>query len=134
MKISSKGRYAVRVMAELARNKNDFVSVAYLSEKQEISVKYLEKILSLLVKANLIESLRGVQGGYKLNREPKDYSVTEILKVTDDLPKLVPCINSKSPCPMASKCDSISCWEHLSMLITNYLSQVTLEDLLNKKV
>lgn len=134
MKISSKGRYAVRVMAELARNKNDFVSVAYLSEKQEISVKYLEKILSLLVKANLIESLRGVQGGYKLNREPKDYSVAEILKVTDDLPKLVPCINSKSPCQMASKCDSISCWEHLSMLITNYLSQVTLEDLLNKKV
>ena len=133
MKISSKGRYAVRVMAELAKNENEYISVATLSEKQDITSKYLEQILAKLVKANLVESTRGVQGGYRLKKPAKEYSIADILKVTGDLPELVPCIAHKIQCPRAENCDSIGCWDKLSSLITNYLSSLTLDDLVNKK-
>ncbi len=132
MKISSKGRYAVRVMAELARHENETLSVTYLSANQGITIKYLEKILALLTKAKLVESSRGAQGGYKLTKSPEKYSVADILKVTDDLPELAPCLCSDSHCPRADNCDSLGCWDKLSMLITDYLNSVSLKDLLNK--
>ena len=132
MKISSKGRYAVRVMAELARHENETLSVTYLSANQGITIKYLEKILALLTKAKLVESSRGAQGGYKLTKSPEKYSVADILKVTDDLPELAPCLCSDSRCPRADNCDSLVCWDKLSMLITDYLNSVSLKDLLNK--
>lgn len=134
MKISTKGRYAVRIMAELARHPHDNISVAELSEKQEISAKYIEKIISLLSKANLIISTRGAQGGYQLTKSPKKYTIAEILRTTDDLPKLVPCLNSESPCPRREFCDSVSCWDKLTKLITDYLSSITLADLINQKI
>ena len=132
MKISSKGRYAVRVMAELARHGDENLSVAYLSASQGITVKYLEKILSILTRAKLVESTRGAQGGYKLTKSPDKYSVADILKATDDLPELAPCLNGNSRCPRANTCDSLGCWDKLSMLITDYLKSVSLKDLLNK--
>ena len=132
MKISSKGRYAVRVMAELAKHQEEFISVAELSEKQNISIKYLEKIISMLNKAKLIESARGVTGGYKLNRPAKDYTVAQILKATNDLPCLAPCLANGKDCPMQNRCNSIGCWEKLNMMIVDYLTNITLEDLLNK--
>lgn len=132
MKISSKGRYAVRVMAELARHENETLSVTYLSANQGITIKYLEKILALLTKAKLVESSRGAQGGYKLTKSPEKYSVADILKVTDDLPELAPCLCNDSRCPRADNCDSLGCWDKLSMLITDYLKSVSLKDLLNK--
>lgn len=134
MKISTKGRYAVRIMAELARHPLQFISVAELSQKQEISAKYIEKIISLLIKANLISSTRGAQGGYKLTKSPAQITVAEILRATDDLPKLVPCLDTQTPCPRMKFCDSISCWDKLTKLITDYLSSVTLNDLLNQKL
>ncbi len=134
MKISTKGRYAVRIMAELARHPNDYVSVAELSEKQDISAKYIEKIISLLVKAKLIESTRGAQGGYMLTKQPEQYTIAEILRTTDDLPKLVPCLDGSTQCPRMEFCDSITCWDKLTKLITDYLSNITLADLLNKKI
>ena len=133
MKLSSKGRYAVRIMSELGRCQGEYVSVAQLSEKQGITVKYLEKIISMLNRAGLIESSRGSMGGYKLVKSPKEYSIAEILRVTDDLPKLAPCIANGEHCPRVNECDSIGCWEKLSALITNYLSTVTLEDVITKK-
>lgn len=133
MKISSKGRYAVRVMAELGKNENEFLSVSYLAEKQEITVKYLEKILSILVKHNLVESQRGSQGGYRLTKKAKDITVAEILRATDDLPKLAPCLENPNFCPRLKNCDSIGCWEKLSLLINDYLGKISLDDLTKKK-
>lgn len=132
MKISSKGRYAVRVMAELGKHPNQYMSIASLSEKQNISVKYLEKIASMLTKANLIESSRGADGGYALKKKPNEYSVAQILQATNDLPCLAPCLNNNSSCPMHNKCDSIGCWENLNAMIVDYLSKITLENLINK--
>lgn len=133
MKISSKGRYAVRIMAELAKHPGEYLSVAYLSEKQNISTKYLEKIISMLNKANLIESSRGATGGNKLKQAPQNYTVAQILKATNDLPCIAPCLKDGKNCPMENVCDSIGCWEKLNKLISNYLNQITLENLINKK-
>lgn len=133
MKISSKGRYAVRIMAELAKHDGQFVSVSELSEKQGITVKYLEKIISLLSKSKLIQSSRGQKGGYKLAGDAKDYTVAQILQATGDLSCLAPCLAKNPNCPRIKNCDSINCWEKLSFLINDYLSSVTLDDLLKKK-
>lgn len=133
MKITSKGRYAVRIMAELARNQNDYMSVIEIAEKQNITPKYLEKIISMLIKSNLIVSARGKTGGYKLIKQPKDYSVAEILKVTGDLPTLAPCLIKENVCPNIDHCDSIGCWDKLNKMIYDYLTSISLEDLLNKK-
>lgn len=132
MKITSKGRYAVRIMAELAKNQNGYLPVIEIAEKQNITPKYLEKIIAMLVKAKLISSYRGSMGGYKLIKEPKDYTIAEILKVTGDLPTLAPCLIDENSCPNYDHCDSLGCWEKLNKLIYDYLKKITLEDLLNK--
>lgn len=133
MRISSKGRYAVRLMAELARREGENVSVADIADAQDISAKYLEKIISILSKNRLIEGSRGVKGGYKLTKPADKYSVAEILCVTGDLPELAPCLRDGYECARADKCDSVGCWERLDALINNYLSKVSLQDILDKK-
>lgn len=133
MKISSKGRYAVRIMAELSRHSGELVSVAEMSQKQDITEKYLEKILSQLVKANLVESVRGANGGYKLKKEAKEYSVAEILRATGDLSPLAPCLKNGATCPRKAHCVSVGCWENLTALINNYLENVSLLDLIKKQ-
>ena len=130
MKLSSKGRHAVRIMAELAKSEG-FVSVSELSKKQGISVKYTEKIISILLKGNLIMSVRGASGGYRLLRAPEAYSIREILSATDDLPKLAPCLESGATCERMKVCAGITCWERLDSLITNYLNEVKLSDILS---
>lgn len=130
MKLSSKGRYAVRIMAEIAKS-DGFISVSELSKKQGISVKYTEKIISILLKGNLIMSVRGASGGYRLLRGPEEYSIREILSVTDDLPKLAPCLESGASCERMKMCPGMSCWEKLDSLITNYLNEVKLSDILS---
>ena len=132
MKISSKGRYAVRIMAELARNKNEFVSVNEMSEKQGITSKYLEQIFALLSKSNLVTSARGSAGGYKLAVEPEKCSIAEILKATGDLPELAPCLVKGGECPRVKSCDSIDYWDKLSKLIVDYLSDISIEDIVKK--
>lgn len=133
MRISSKGRYAVRLMAELARREGENVSVADIADAQDISAKYLEKIISILSKNRLIEGSRGVKGGYKLTKPADKYSVAEILCVTGDLPELAPCLRDGYECARADKCDSVGCWKRLDALINNYLSKVSLQDILDKK-
>ena len=134
MKLSSKGRYAVRIMAELAKANGECLSAAELGERQDISTKYLEKITCLLSKAGLINAVMGTHGGYKLSRTPDKYTLADILKVTDDLPRLAPCLCGEKDCSRAKTCLSISCWEKLDMVIVNFLKSVTLEDLLDKKI
>lgn len=132
MKISSKGRYAVRVMADIALTNEEFVSLSEIADRQKLSLKYLEQIISKLVKAKLLCSQRGKQGGYKLTRAPKDISVSQILAVTGDLPKFAPCINSSKNCPLEKNCTGLGCWATLSKIIFDYLDNVSLQDLLDK--
>lgn len=132
MKISSKGRYAVRVMIALATKNSEYLSISELSDTQHISIKYLEKIASMLVKAKFIESKNGVTGGYTLTRPPKDYTMAEILELTGDAPTLAPCLKSDTPCDHVAECTTIGYWDTLQKLIYDYLNSVTLEDIINK--
>ena len=135
MKISSKGRYAVRLMVDIAKNGNEtFVSLKDISERQNISIKYLEQIARILIKNNFIISVRGAMGGYKLSKPAKEITVAQILALTDDL-TLTSCVsNDNHKCPRCNKCESFNCWEKLNLLVSNYLNSVTIDKLLNEKL
>lgn len=130
MEITTKGRYAVRVMAELAR-KNDYMSISEIANNQKISQKYLEKIISPLSKTGLVESKRGIEGGYKLTREPQNYNIKEILDAMGESTKVASC-GGEEKCPMADKCDTMGIWHTLNHLISDYLENITLKDLIEK--
>lgn len=132
MKISSRGRYAVRVMVDIATANKEYISLSEIAERQKISVKYLERIVAILTKARLLESLKGSLGGYKLAKKPENYSVAEILSITGDLPELAPCQKSKISCTKKKDCSTIGCWETLTTIIYDYLNKVSLLDLINK--
>ena len=132
MLISTKGRYALRVMLELSQHEaGEYVPLPLIAERQEISEKYLELIVSSLVKANLIDGMRGKGGGYRLCRPISDYSVGEILRVTEKSLAPVACLEHGSkPCPRAAQCRTLPLWERLDDVINNYLDSVKLSDLL----
>ena len=130
MEITTKGRYAVRVMADLARQ-NDFVSLTDVAQRLEISIKYLEKIIAMLSKAKLVKSLRGANGGYKLSRDAEKISVKDVLNATGDAIKISTCLDTEI-CPVADKCDTIEVWNTLNGLINNYLENVSLKDLVDQ--
>ena len=134
MKISSKGRYAVRTMATLAKNSPKLMSVSDIASNQSFSVKYLERVIGLLQKSGLIISSRGAMGGYTLSRSANDISIAEILDVTGDLPHFAPCLEGDMCCPIKTKCDSIGVWEKLNHMIVEYLCKISLQDLVDKKV
>lgn len=129
MKISTKGQYAVRLMVEVAKSE-DIVSIANVAKSQDISPKYLEQIVSLLSKNNLLESVRGNRGGYKLTRDASEISIKEILDTTGDLCVLTPCM--AGDCKRKGKCDAMGVWQTLGGLIDSYLEKVTLKDLIDK--
>lgn len=133
MLISTKGRYALRVMLELAGHKKDeIVPLITIAEKQEISEKYLESILVILSKAGVIDGIRGKGGGYRLNREPKDYSVGEILRLTEKSLAPVSCLDCKpNKCERANECKTLPMWEKLDTIICNYLDSVSIADLID---
>lgn len=130
MEITTKGRYAVRIMTDFARS-GDFVSLNDVATRQGISVKYLEKIVAMLVKANLVISMRGVNGGYKISRSSDEISVKDILNATGDSIKISTCLDTEI-CPKADKCDTISVWNTLNGIINTYLENVTLKDLVDQ--
>lgn len=132
MKISSKGRYAVRIMVDISVAGKEYVSSSEIADRQNISIKYLEQIIAKLVKAKLLYSSRGALGGYKLTKKPSDYKMSEILAVTNDLPEFTPCLSNHINCPRRDKCSTIGCWETLSNLIYEYLNKITLQDLIDK--
>ena len=131
MYISSKGRYAVRVLIDLALSKSTFTSLSEIAERQNISPKYLEKVMNILIKNKFIESQMGASGGYRLTKPPKEYSVYDILKLTGDTPSLAPCQASNEKCLMKDKCTSIGYWNTLQKLINDNLSKITLQDILD---
>lgn len=135
MIISSKGRYALRVMIDLAEHADQgFISLADISARQEISLKYLEAITALLNKAGFLDSLRGKSGGYKLKKKPGDYTLREILEVTEGgiVPVNCACLTGDEECERSALCPTMPVWQRLDKIISDYLQSVTLKDLITE--
>ena len=132
MMVSTKGRYALWVMIDLAEhNTRDYIPLADIAKRQEISEKYLESIVGVLSKKGLVESLRGKGGGYRLNRLPEEYTVASILKVTEGSLAPVACLeNEVNTCPRAAECRTIDMWTKLYKLIDDFFEGVTIADLI----
>lgn len=130
--ISTKGRYALRVMTDMAEHSSEgFLPLKEIAARQEISEKYLENILKTLVKNRLLLGLRGKGGGYRLTRAPEEYTVYEILKNTEDSLAPVACLDEGAPpCKRSSVCRTVELWRGLDRVIKDYLSSVTLADLM----
>lgn len=136
MKISTKGRYALRVMIDLAQHSEDgYISLKEVAERQNISMKYLEMIVGILNRGNFLDSCRGKMGGYKLAKKPKDYSVGSILKLTEGNLAPVSCLDSGVVnCDRADECITLPLWQELDNLVDNYLESVTLQNVIDQKV
>ncbi len=134
MMVSTRGRYALRVMIDLAEHSNGkYMAMKSVAERQEISLKYLEKILRLLVSANLVEGVHGKGGGYRLTRPPQGYSVHEILKLTEGSLAPVACLEcGAEECKRAGECRTLPMWTELNRLVNGYLENITLADLMKK--
>lgn len=129
MRISTKGRYALRVMIDLARNgKDGYVKLQELSARQQISEKYLEGILGTLVRSKLLEGARGKGGGYRLKAKPEECSVWQILSLMETSVAPVACLDGKAnPCPRAKNCVTLPVWKELDTMIRDYLDNVKLD-------
>lgn len=134
MMISTKGRYALRLMIDLASQRTlGYVPLKEITARQNISTKYLESILSSLVKANVIVGIRGKGGGYRLTKDPSAYTLGSILKVTEGSLAPVACLQSSAPlCEREHECLTRPVWEKLDDLIDNFLEGITLADLLQQ--
>ena len=131
MMISTRGRYALRVMIDLAEQQtNNFIPLKEVAARQEISEKYLESIVKNLVQNGFLEGLRGKGGGYRLTREPDQYTVGEILTLTEGSLAPVSCLaQGAAPCRRMSSCRTYDMWKGLDALIEDYFGKITLADL-----
>lgn len=139
MKISTKGRYALRLMLDLALHQEEGpVRIKDVAQRQEISTKYLEQIISILVRAGYVKSLRGAQGGYQLIRQPGEYSVGAILRLTEGSLCPVACLEDHpNQCPRQGECVTLRIWNELDAAIKSVVDKYTLADLMqwqNEKV
>lgn len=135
MKISTKGRYALRMMLDLAMHPEGFVALKDVAERQSISKKYLEQIVPMLNKAELLRTNRGYQGGYMLAKKPSEYTVGEILQVTEGSLSPVACLQYEvNDCPMADTCMTLPVWKGLYRTIQDYLYSITLQDIIDNTV
>jgi len=134
MKISTKGRYALIIMAYLAKesDKDRYISLKEISENEGISYKYLEKIMILLNKGNFLDVARGNSGGYKLKFLPNQYKIGDILRSVEGDLAPISCVN-KDDCPKKNKCNSYMFFEGLYNEINNYVDNKTLEDFIKEK-
>ena len=132
MLISTKGRYALRVMVDLAEHREEgYIPLKVVAQRQDISEKYLEAIIKLLVRAGLLSGLRGKGGGYKLTKDPAQYTVGDILRLTEDSLAPVACLGpGAAPCVKAAECRTRSLWQGLDKVIRDYLDSVTVADLM----
>ncbi|MBO7394246.1 MAG: RrF2 family transcriptional regulator [Abditibacteriota bacterium] len=136
MTISTKGRYALRMMIDLAEHANNgYVSLKDIAERQNISKKYLEQIISAFKSTGILKTGRGAHGGYMLAKSPDKYTVGEILRVTEGSLSPVPCVEQDPPdCGRCAECATYPLWKGLSRVINNYLDSKTLQDLLDKQL
>ncbi len=135
MKISTKGRYALRVMIDLAQhNTGEYISLKDIAQRQEVSMKYLEMIMALLNNAGFVISARGKHGGYKLRKTPREYTVGSILKLAEGSLAPVACLEcEKNLCARAAQCLTLPFWEKLNTIVDDYIESVTLEDLIKQQ-
>ena len=135
MTISTKGRYALRMMIDLAEHANNgYVSLKDIADRQEISKKYLEQIIPVFNKADILRTNRGSQGGYKLARDPEKYTVGEILRLTEGSLAPIACLDCDPvECPRSAECATLAMWKGLYRVITDYLDHITLQDLLDSQ-
>lgn len=131
MKVSTKGRYALRLMIDIAVNSNDKpVSIKEIARRQGISEKYLEQIISILNSAGFVRSIRGAQGGYNLRKEPSEYTVGMILRLTEGSLAPVACIEDNVvQCDRVENCATIEVWRRLNDAINGVVDNITLADL-----
>lgn len=130
MKISTRGRYALRMMLDIAmHNQNGPVRIRDIAARQKVSVKYLEQIVAALAKAGYLISQRGPQGGYSLARKPAEYTVGMILRITEGELTPVACVDGSYDCPREEDCVTIRIWRELDEAITSVIDRYTLEDL-----
>ena len=133
MLVSTKGRYALRVMVDLAEHQaQGRTPLKEIADRQGISEKYLENILSTLVRNGMLSGVRGKGGGYKLTKSPDQYTAGEVLRLTEGSLAPVACLaGEQKGCERAAECPTIGMWSELDTLITTYLDSVTIEDLMN---
>ena len=135
MKISTKGRYYLRMMIDLAEHQAEgYVPLKDIAKRQGISKKYLEQIVLIFNKANLLQTIRGSQGGYKLALPPEKYTVGDILRASEGTLAPVDCTDtSAEECIRISDCPTKYVWDGLNKVINDYLDSITLQDIINKK-
>ena len=134
MIVSTKGRYALRVMLCFAQRGNDeYIPLKEIAEAEGISQKYLESIMTILSKAGFVDAVHGKGGGYRLNRKPEDYTVGSILKLTEGSLAAVSCTSQgAAACSRTTCCQTLPMWEKLEKMIDEFFEGITLADLLKE--
>ena len=136
MKISTKGRYALRMLIDLALHQSEgYVSLKDISERQGISKKYLEQIVPMLNRSGILRTNRGNRGGYMLAKAPEECTAAEVLRATEGDLAPVSCLESGvNTCPRAAQCPTLFIWEGLDRVVSEYLESITLRDILDRAV
>lgn len=135
MKISTKGRYALRLMLDLSiNNTGEYITIKSISQRQEISDKYLEQIITQLSKAGFVKSTRGAQGGYRLAKGPEEYTVGSILRLIEGSLSPVACLDDDDNCNRSPQCATQEVWIQLYDAINNVVDNITLADLVEKQM
>lgn len=130
MKISTKGRYALRLMLDLAINQTgEYISIKSIAARQEISEKYLEQIITQLNRAGYVRSIRGAQGGYTLAKDPSEYTVGMILRLMEGSLAPVSCAEDENACDRAARCVTLEVWQKVQEAVENVVDNITLADL-----
>ena len=134
MMISTKGRYALRVMIDLAEHCNgEYIPMKDVVKRQQVSQKYVERIMTMLSKANFVEAVHGKGGGYRLNRSPDEYIVGDILRLTEGSLAPVACLDCDAEeCERADQCRTLPMWKELNNRITDFFDGITIADLMKK--
>lgn len=133
MKVSTKGRYALRMLLDLAEHSNDgFIALKDIAQRQGISKKYLEQIVPILNKSDVLKTNRGFQGGYMLAKSPDKYTIGTILRLTEGSLSPVACLDQDPiECERSSECPTLPIWQGLNKVINDYLDSITLQDVLD---
>ncbi len=137
MKVSTKGRYALRLMVDLGVHSNgdNYVSLKDIAARQGISIKYLEQIVTPLHRAGLVRSVRGAQGGYKLSRDPERYTAGEILCAIEGSFAPIACLETETnECERYEHCPTVGFWEGMYKVISDYVESVTLKQLVDEQL
>ena len=130
MMVSTKGRYALRVMIDLAEHPSEqYIPLKEIADRQRLSEKYLESIIKLLVQGGLLHGVSGKNRGYRMCKTPAEYTVGEVLRLTEDIAPVACLSSEKAPCERAAECRTLPFWQGLDRVINGYLDSVTLADL-----